>query len=515
MRRKLVVGFLVFILFLASFLRFYQLDTIPHGLYIDEVSIGYNAYSILTKGVDEHGVAYPLFFRAFGEYKMPVEIYLTSLSMAVFGKNELAVRFPSALLGTLTVLLIYFLVRNLFILQKTKQDNAESVSLLSAFFLAISPWHIQFSRGGFEANIALFFYLLGGVSFLQYVKGHRYRWLFLSVLSFIVTAYTYNAYKLIAPVTLLFVLLKSFNYLNKSHGKFVMTVLFLIVLLLPLLLFSEGSSRFLMTSAFSDYTGLSLLQQIFLYPMVYLQNYFSFFSLSVLFATGDGFGRHTIVGMGPLFRFELPLLLVGFFVLFRERKTFFAQVIVFLMLVAPMTAALTQPSPHLLRSLLLVIPLTILTAYGLVVVWNSLRRQRHNLFRAARIVFGLVALFEFYFYLHLYYVHYPMRTAADWGLGHKEIVLAASQAQKEYSKIIINKKVGISSSYINFYNDELVYEIVDITWQRPKDYPKKILYITTFEEAPFISSQDAPHKHLRDIRLPNANNDVVAGFWEI
>ncbi len=50
---------LLLVFFIAFFLRFYKLDTIP-GLLRDEASIGYNAYSVLTTDKDEYGKLLPL-----------------------------------------------------------------------------------------------------------------------------------------------------------------------------------------------------------------------------------------------------------------------------------------------------------------------------------------------------------------------------------------------------------------------------------------------------------------------
>ncbi len=48
----------------------------PPGFYIDESSIAYNALSVARSGRDEHGEAWPLYFRAFGDYKNPTYVYL-------------------------------------------------------------------------------------------------------------------------------------------------------------------------------------------------------------------------------------------------------------------------------------------------------------------------------------------------------------------------------------------------------------------------------------------------------
>ncbi|MEK7118952.1 MAG: glycosyl transferase, partial [Patescibacteria group bacterium] len=68
---------LVLIGILAFFLRFYNATQIPPSLSWDEVSIGYNAYSILKTGRDEFGRFLPLdAFVAYGDYKPVLPIYL-------------------------------------------------------------------------------------------------------------------------------------------------------------------------------------------------------------------------------------------------------------------------------------------------------------------------------------------------------------------------------------------------------------------------------------------------------
>src|SRR3989338_5274337 len=136
--------FLILILTVAAILRFYQLGANTPSLDWDEVAHGYNAYSILKTARDEYGYKFPLSFRSFDDYKPPIYTYLVVPSVAIFGLNDFAVRFPSALLGVLTVIFTYLMVLKLF-----KNKN---IALLSSLFLAISPWHLQFSRVAFETN---------------------------------------------------------------------------------------------------------------------------------------------------------------------------------------------------------------------------------------------------------------------------------------------------------------------------------------------------------------------------
>src|SRR3990167_1928038 len=142
------------ILILAFILRFYKLGQIPLSLDWDENSNAYNAYSILKTGRDEYGNFLPLTNRSFDDYKPPLYMYLEVPVIALIGLTPLAARLPSAVFGFLTVPVIYFLTKKLFEKSNVSAQwsvvKSESIALLTMLMLAISPWHLQFSRVGFE-----------------------------------------------------------------------------------------------------------------------------------------------------------------------------------------------------------------------------------------------------------------------------------------------------------------------------------------------------------------------------
>ena len=104
---------LVCIFLLGFFLRFYKISGVPVSLFWDEASHAYNAYSILKTGRDEYGERYPLILRSFDDYKRAGYAYLTILPVALFGLNEFSTRFTSAFLGSLTILIVFFLAQAL------------------------------------------------------------------------------------------------------------------------------------------------------------------------------------------------------------------------------------------------------------------------------------------------------------------------------------------------------------------------------------------------------------------
>ena len=105
---------LLLITLLAGILRFGHLGSMPPSPNWDEVSHGYNAYSILQTGQDEWGRSFPTIFKAFGDFKLPLYIYLTTLPVAIFGLNVFSIRFISALAGVLAIPGIYLLFSALF-----------------------------------------------------------------------------------------------------------------------------------------------------------------------------------------------------------------------------------------------------------------------------------------------------------------------------------------------------------------------------------------------------------------
>ena len=145
---KRIFAILGLVLILAFFLRFNKVTEIPPALNWDEVSIAYNAYSILNTGKDEWGVFLPIHFKAYGEYKLPAQIYASIPGIAFFGLNELGVRITPVVYGTLTVLLMFFLGRAIF--------QSSLVGIFAATLLAISPWHIHLTRASFESSFAVF-----------------------------------------------------------------------------------------------------------------------------------------------------------------------------------------------------------------------------------------------------------------------------------------------------------------------------------------------------------------------
>lgn len=502
MKRQLLL--LAVITLLGFFLRFVDVSNDPPGLYIDEASIGYNAYTILTTGKDQYGISHPLWFRSFGDYKMPVYIYAVSVSMAVFGKTEFAVRFPSIVAGTLTLPLFYFFLTKLLQLEKDKniQKKLRHLPLLATFLLAISTWHLQFSRGGFEVTVGTFFYLLGAYLFLLFKQKHTPIYIILCVLTFILTMYTYDTFRVLSPVALLFIALEE-RFYKKKKSAFL--VLFALLLLLPIILFSlttQGLQRFADTTTFNQIAIKNIFLQILFYPLQYINNYFSFFSFDFLFSFGDGIGRHQVENFGELYRWQLPFLLSGVYFLLKTRKSFLKEITFFFLFITPLAGAVAQPSPHALRSLPLVIPYMILISVGILYLLQKIKKYKYKV--VTLIVICFFALFEFILYLQFYYVNYPQDNIPDWGGGYKQLVQATAKVKNKYKHIVIDSSLPFASIYFQFYDSSIPFTVVPPSWTEPVSWEKdSVLYIR-----PYFGRQ--PSDLIENVYLPKSYPEIFA-----
>jgi 4-amino-4-deoxy-L-arabinose transferase-like glycosyltransferase len=123
---------LLLLLLIAAFFRFYRIDQFPPGLQFDEAYYLFDTLR-LVQG------QFSLFFTA-NNGREPLYMYLSTVGVALFGPQELGMRVVSAFIGTITVGLTFGFVRTLF--------HSTRVAALTAFFAAISIWHIFNSRSG-------------------------------------------------------------------------------------------------------------------------------------------------------------------------------------------------------------------------------------------------------------------------------------------------------------------------------------------------------------------------------
>ena len=323
--------FLILIFALGFFLRFYKLGDVPVGLHTDEAYFGYNAYSILKTGREITGNFLPLNLNSF-LFSPAGYSYASIPFVALFGLSAFSARFASAIFGSLTIIVVFFLTCQLF----KPYKNKESIALAAAFFLAISPWHINLSRVSAESVLVVFFVSLGILLYLLWEERNEYYFLVLSLLAFAVNIFIYQAARSFLPLFLpLLFLVFTKKIFSKKNILPIMGFLLLIVIPVLLILKSpELSFRIRTLSIFGNpqtqlvldeqiredgVMGIKPLESRFFhnkltsYSLTFLDNYFKHFSYDFLFTDAGLPDRYRVPGMGLLYLFELPLLGFGIF----------------------------------------------------------------------------------------------------------------------------------------------------------------------------------------------------------
>jgi 4-amino-4-deoxy-L-arabinose transferase-like glycosyltransferase len=517
---------LIFIILLAAVLRLWQLGNVPPSPDWDEVALGYNAYSIMQTGKDEYGKFLPLILRSYDDYKPALYTYLIIPSISIFGLNVFAVRLPSAILGILSTLAVFYLIMELF----EEYRYRDKLSLLGSFLFAVSPWSLQFSRVGFEANAALAFNIFCALFFLKGLK--RPILLYFSAIFAVLSVYSYQSEKVFLPLIILSLAIiyrKELLDIQKKYliGSFILGL----ILILPMFLYLLGNSSSLQraksTSIFSyqspimaniqkldmdiknsDTLGLILDNRRFVYVKEIISGYLSHFDPNWLFITGD-IPRHHAPGMGLLYLFEFPFILIGIYELLFGNFNKKTKLVIFAwLLIAPIPAAFTFEVPHAVRTLNFLPTWQIFSSLGIFVVFLHLSKLKAKIFGYLILaLFFAVFIFNFVYYLDQYFVqmnYYNFRnynTSLAWQYGYKEAIWQVQNIlkTKNYKEVVVSNKEPMDQSYMFFlfylkyppakYQNKSInhsfsnFVFRNINWQKDSQI-KNVLYVGTPQDIP-------------------------------
>lgn len=494
---------IIIIVLFAAFLRFWKLDTYP-ALNADEAAIGYNAYSLIQTGKDEHGNSWPIHFQSFNDYKPGLYFYLVLPFVKFISLNEWAVRIPNAFLGVLTVFIVYFLVKELF--------QKERLALVSALFLAISPWHIHFSRGGWEVNTATFFLTFGILLFLKALKKPSTFTFAVCFLTLILSLYTYHAARIIVPLLGFGVLglYRKESLIKNNFRPLLISSLLAILLLIPLAkdLVSGGVfSRAAGVGLFADkgpinrineqrgehgnvtsLVGKLVHNKVANYGLAFFENWADHYHGEFLFLTGDAIQRNKVPETGQMYLFDILFLTVGFIVIFRNLSKSW-KLIIWWLLVAPVAAALTFQAPHALRAENMIIPLVIVSALGFTRVVDWLRNKN---FKVGLWLLGIFMVWLFGRYEHIYWSHMSKEFSFSSQYGVKELITYIKENGSEFKDIVVTDRYDQPYILFLFY---LQYP--------PEDFQGKHS-LTSRDEFGFSTVRDFDNFHFESINFQSA-----------
>lgn len=301
----------------------------------------------------------------------------------------------------------------------------------------------------------VFFVVLGAYLFFK-SKTHP-KMFVVSVLSFSLGMYTYFPSRLFIPLFFLLLLSlfpKSVPF--KRLSLMILAISIMVIFSLPFIAsIADGtfSARINQVSIFSDPPkNETVLSHI-------TTNYFRHFSMDFLFTKGDidmpgqFITRQSIRGMGELYLFELPLILLGFVYLFYKQKKIGLFLLFWLLLYPTGSMFTTNESPYATRSIIGVIPLTLLSGVGLRYLFALIKRMGKFVYYPAVAVVCAVIVVSFFWFAHLYFQEYPLYSSDFWGwqYGAGPVVKYFVTHQKEYDDLALAGDFNAPEIFLKFY----------------------------------------------------------------
>ncbi|HKY27726.1 MAG TPA: hypothetical protein VJM12_07260, partial [Pyrinomonadaceae bacterium] len=395
---KLLQSVLLAVSLLAAVSYFAWVPSHPPGFYLDESSIAFNAHLISETGRDEHGKSWPLFFRAFGEYKNPAYIYLLAGIYKVTGPSILVARLLSAFLGVVAALVLGVLAWRV-----TGRWEAWPLLTLTAL---LTPWLFELSRLAFE--VALFpFALAAFLLFVHRVSAtNRWSWrnaLGLAALLALVT-YSYSIGRLFGP--LLAVGLVVFIKQARFDGILRPWLLYGLALV-PAYLFHRRNPGAL-TGRFTQITYVDPQEFYIDNAIAFLRHYVHNLNPWRMFVVGDADINHLthVAGFGLVLAVTGLLALLGLWRIVREkRRDPWWLFVVYGFLISPIPASLTREYFHTLRLAPLGIFVLALSIAGLDWLFERSQNEQRRLVAAA--IVAALALPQAAFFLWRFHTDKP------------------------------------------------------------------------------------------------------------
>lgn len=465
-----------FILFVATFLRFSHLGTLPQGMTWDEAFLGYVGKMVITTGRDEHEDFLPIVFRSFGDYKAPLGVYLTGVSTSLFGLTPLATRLPYALAGVLTVGLVGGIT--------WLRTRSWGWSLLAAWILAILPWHVHFSRLAFESGLAVFFFALFLMSWQALRQTAvvalktKILWWSLLLTGVLGSIYVYHSSKIVLPLSILTIgIWEVFTAWPMWRARWRE-------------IFSAGVIGIMGLGPFFwslQTGGLNRASQTLFWHHLHTQeswisrlaeNILAHMSWDFLVLGAADTLRHGTGYAGVLTATQLIALILGATWLLWKHFTKNSQtdlptsqtsrwafwrkasapelaadgIILWslLTIIAFIPAIIGFEVPHPNRALLAVVPLTILATEGVKRLQATLQGNARQTLLATLILFTALESAAFW---HDLTTEYPARSSAAWMEGRVEMSRWAGETAQNGTSVAITRDLGEPEIFFGFAND--------------------------------------------------------------
>ena len=466
-------GRVVLIAMLVATLVLYsaRLGYSPIYMHDAEVLFALHARSIAATLRDTNGTFLPLYFHmpsvGANVWFHPLIVYFSALFLKVLPFSEWSARFPSAVVGTIDVCLIYLVSRRLF--------RSRAYSLVAAALLALTPAHFIHSRLEMDYIYPVPFVLAWLWCLLTFDDTQDVRLIWLAGFALGAGFYSYIAAVAFMPLYLVFTwlyLLAKYRGLRRAH--LFVTVAFCIPLIFFVSwrilypeVFSGTAYRYAITRRGVVFGVLHLLN----YNVIgdYVSSYWNFYNPNFLFLVGSPNFQSSTRAAGVFLLPMIVFIAVGVYHTAAVENSRIGWLLIAGFLTAPIPAVLVE-EPYAIYREMEILPFAILLAtFGV----RRLLRAKASYWRALAVVALLAMPLQFGYFLHDYFTDYRLNAFGWFGGNTKGAVAKVLELDSTQSipAVYVSRRIPYGLERWHFYLDVAGREhMFDRThWLEPTD----------------------------------------------
>lgn len=213
---------------LFLFTRLYKLTEIPNGMHIDEVSMGYNTWSLANFGTDKYNVSYPVYFNNAGSGQSALYVYVAVLIAKVFGYNLFTLRLVAVMFGMLLLIFGTMLSYELFGVRS---------SYITSGIITVMPIFINSDRFAFDCNAFIVVFTMFLYFTVRLIKTGKIKYSILLGISLSMCFYSYILSFLQLPILLVVGLVYCIVYKKISIKNILTALISTLIPSIPILLY--------------------------------------------------------------------------------------------------------------------------------------------------------------------------------------------------------------------------------------------------------------------------------------
>lgn len=483
---KSLIIIIVLILF-GAFIRIALINKIPNALNVDEVSAGYESYSILNYGIDRNDNFLPVHFVAWGSGQNVLYSYLMMPFILLLGLNVFSIRLPMALIGVLALFLFYKLIKNV-------ENN--KIAIIGLAFLTICPWHIMKSRWGLESNIFPELILLATYLLVKYIKNKNIKLLYIFSAILGLATYAYGTSYFFVPVFLAISLIYLLYKKNIKISNALISVLITSVIALPLIVFTiintfnlpQINLPFL---TIPRLTANRYQEMSSVFSGDFIKNSLTNFieSIKILIFQNDKLEWNALKWYGICYIFSLPFIILGAIINFRKDNQNIVKNIINIWFISSVLLMFVC-EPNINRINVAMFPIIY---YAVIGISKTIEKSK----KVLPIILGIVYIYSFVSF-SIYYCNTNFDEMFVFEGELKEVI---EYIKDKEEKVYITNKIKEPYIYVLFYtktstieytntvqyftkgrNFEVVKSFGKYNFYIPKDINEEAIYILKKED---------------------------------